>query len=144
MQSPTLPEPTTPPAAPAPSDPVRPLGPMPGTGSGSRPGGPDYASTDPTGLRYDRSDLDDTSPAGLPPGVDGWPVTGRRPASGTWTVQVKECCGAVLVGEECDCAEIARQMELAPVIVMRPFDLPRLAAEHITAAEVARRERGAA
>jgi len=122
-----------------PLPPVPPLGPIPGT---STAGGPSIA--DPTGLRYDRSDLDDTSPAGLPPGVDGWPVTGRRPASGTWTVQVKECCGAVLANEECDCAEIARQMELAPVIVLHPFNLRELAEQHVTAAEVARRERGAA
>lgn len=119
--------------------PVPPLGPIPGT---STTGGPSVA--DPTGLRYDRADLEDAAPAGLPPGVDGWAVTGRRPAAGPITVQVKPCCGAVLVGEECDCAEIARQVELAPVIVFPAFNLRRLAEQHLTAAEVARRERGAA
>ncbi|WP_328339467.1 hypothetical protein [Micromonospora sp. NBC_00421] len=52
--------------------PVRPLGPIPGTGG--RPG-PDYA--DPTGLRYDRADTVDTVPTEVPAGVDGWTVTGR-------------------------------------------------------------------
>ncbi|MFI2577731.1 hypothetical protein ACH5AJ_36660 [Streptomyces rochei] len=40
-----------------------------------RPLGPDY--TDPTGLRFDRADLADTTPASVPAGVDGWTLTGR-------------------------------------------------------------------
>ncbi|WKU07975.1 hypothetical protein [Micromonospora sp. HUAS LYJ1] len=49
--------------------PTRPLGPFPGTGGRT---GPDY-----TGLRFDRADLEDTTPAEVPAGVDGWAVTGR-------------------------------------------------------------------
>lgn len=133
--------PTQPP--PLPASPVRPLGPMPGTGSGTRPGGPDYAP-DPTGLAFDRFDVEDTAQASLPPGVTGWAIAGRRRPAEPITVQVKPCCGDVLINEECDCAEFAEQLRLAPVIVMRPFDLRRLAEEHVTAAEVDQRERGAA
>ncbi|GHJ11179.1 hypothetical protein TPA0907_55460 [Micromonospora humidisoli] len=99
---------------------------------------PDY-----TGLRFDRADIEDTTPAEVPAGVDGWAVTGRLSGESI-PVPDKPCCGAVRINEECDCAEIAEQLRRAPVIVMRPFNLRRLAAEHVTAAEVDRRERGAA
>ncbi|MCX4474845.1 hypothetical protein OOK41_31795 [Micromonospora sp. NBC_01655] len=121
--------------------PVQPLGPTPGTGSGSRPG-PDF---DATGLRYDRGDLEEQPTTGvLPTGVEGWSATGRRTSADVFTVQLKPCCGDVLLGEYCDCAEFAAGLDLAPVIVMPPFDLRRLAEQHVTAAEWDRRERGAA
>ncbi|TDC48857.1 hypothetical protein E1258_27680 [Micromonospora sp. KC207] len=121
-----------------PLPPVPPLGPIPGT---STTGGPSIA--DPTGLRYDRADLEDAAPAGLPPGVDGFAVTGRRSA-GTFTMPVKPCCGDRFINDECDCAEFAEQARCAEVVVWHRFDLRELAARHITAAELDRRERGAA
>ncbi|MCX4470495.1 hypothetical protein OOK41_09265 [Micromonospora sp. NBC_01655] len=121
--------------------PTQPLGPTPGTGSGSRTGGPDF---DAMGLRYDRGDLEEQPTVGvLPAGVAGFSVTGRARASAdVFTVQLKPCCGEVLLGEYCDCAEFAAGLDLAPVIVLPPFDLRRLAEQHVTAAEMDRRERG--
>ena len=123
-----------------PLPPVPPGGPIPGT---TTTGGPSVVA-DPTGLLYDRSDLGDTALAGLPPGVEGYALIGRRRHPATFTMPVKPCCGDRFVNDECDCAEFAEEARRAPVIVMRPFDLPALAAQHVTAAEVARRERGAA
>ncbi|MFF0823017.1 hypothetical protein ACFYUR_21870 [Micromonospora haikouensis] len=77
----------------------------------------------------------------LPPGVEGWAVDGG----------VDLLCGH-LPGEphddECAYWRMVALGELpdpiAPVVVMRPFDLRELAARHITAVEWDRRERGAA
>lgn len=83
---------------------------------------------DPTGLRYDRADLDEEPTTATPPpeGRDGWSVTGRGPAA--------------LEGD----ASQADTPALARVIVLPPFNLRELAARHITAAELDRQQRGAA
>ncbi|MCX4468754.1 hypothetical protein OOK41_00210 [Micromonospora sp. NBC_01655] len=125
-------------------------GPGPAPGAASRPYprhrlGSRPAPDDATGLRYDRGDLEEQPTTGvLPTGVEGWSATGRRTSADVFTVQLKPCCGDVLLGEYCDCAEFAAGLDLAPVIVMPPFDLRRLAEQHVTAAEWDRRERGAA
>ncbi|MEU8329844.1 hypothetical protein [Micromonospora sp. NPDC048839] len=99
------------------------------------PTGP-RTTDDPTGLRYDRGDLDEQPTTGLPAGRDGWAVTGRG-----ITVKTKACCGAVLVKERCDCRAMRRQLRRKPVIIMPAFDLRALLAQHRTAAD---QERGAA
>ncbi|WP_229401945.1 hypothetical protein [Micromonospora okii] len=109
-----------------PLPPVRPLGPIPGSGSG----GPTVA--DPTGLRYDRGDVEEEPAAcPLPAGVEGHAITGRRRPGPAITVPIKACCGEVLAGEQCDCAEMAEQIRQAPVIVQQPTTPTRaeLAAE---------------
>ncbi|WP_330438790.1 hypothetical protein OHB44_27865 [Micromonospora sp. NBC_00821] len=92
---------------------------------------------DPTGLRYDRGDIDEQpTTTGLPANRDGWAVTGRG-----ITVRTKACCGAVLVKERCDCRKVRRQIRKAPVIVMPAFNLRALREQHRTAADL---ERGVA
>lgn len=106
--------------------------------------GPD--ATDPTGLRYDRGDLDQTTTrtAG-----DGFHLTARGAAPSD------PLCGH-LPGEPHDdeCAywrgvalgEYAAPdgTYMTPVVALPPFNLRQLAEQHVTAAEVDRRERGAA
>lgn len=128
-----------------PLPPVPPGGPIPGT---STTGGPSIAA-DPTGLAFDRADLGDIVATPLPPGVEGYAVTGRGTTTGD------PLCGH-LPGEQCDdeCAywRMVALGELpdpdgvymAPVVVLHPFDLRQLAEQHVTAAEVDRYERGAA
>lgn len=94
---------------------------------------------DPTGLLFDRADLDEPATTAALREAGGWAVTGRGP----YAMQLKACCG-IGAGEVCDCVEFAGQLSSAPVMVMGPFDLRALAAQGITAAEQDRRERGAA
>ncbi|MDG4798951.1 hypothetical protein [Micromonospora sp. WMMD980] len=111
-----------------------PTNPYPGP---NPPTGPGPCVDDPTGLTFDRADLDE--PATTRTAGAGWAVTGRGP----YAMQIKDCCG-IGAGEACDCAEMTRQLHHAPVIRLAPFNLRQLAAQHITAAEQDRRERGAA
>ncbi|TDC33113.1 MULTISPECIES: hypothetical protein [unclassified Micromonospora] len=92
---------------------------------------------DPTGLYYDRNDVDEQpTTTGTPPAsVDGWAINGRAAI----TVQLKPCCGDVLVGEYCDCAEFMAGLDLAPVVPLPAFPLRELAEQHITAVEWDRR-----
>ena len=106
--------------------------------------GPDF---DPTGLRFDRGDLDQTTTrtAG-----DGWAITGRGITLGN-----DPLCGH-LPGEAHDdeCAywrgvalgeyPAPDGTFMTPVASLPPFNLRELAATHTTAAEIDRRERGAA
>lgn len=104
-------------------------------------------ANDPTGLRFDRADLDE--PASTRTAGDGWAVTGRGPTAKAYL------CGHIS-GDQCDdeCAywrgvalgEYAAPdgTFMTPVASLPPFDLHQLAEQHITAAELDRRERGAA
>lgn len=102
--------------------------------------------TDPTGLRFDRADLDE--PATTAKAGDGWAITGRDP------IVVRDLGCGHLDGEGCndECAywrgvltgDYPKPQEPAEVIVLHPFNLRQLAAQHITAAELDRRDRGAA
>lgn len=93
------------------------------------PLGPQIA--DPSGMRYDRADLDETVP--VPAGVEVIPVGTRH------TAPVKACCGTVLAGERCDCRAVRRQIRRAPVIVLRAFELRALREAGITAVDLDRR-----
>ena len=108
--------------------------------------GPDF---DPTGLRYDRGDLDQTTTATA---GDGWPVTGRGITLGN-----DPLCGHLpgeCFGTDPECAywrgvalgEYAAPdgTYMTPVVSLPPFNLRQLAAQHVTAAELDRRERGVA
>lgn len=98
------------------------------------PGGPQVA--DPSGLRYDRGDLDETVP--VPAGVEVIAVGTRHP--GLIAVPVKDCCPDLFVGEYCDCAEFAAGLSYAPVV--RPaFNLRALREAGVTAVDL---DRGAA
>ncbi len=50
-------------------------------------------------------------------------MTGRRQTprteAGPIRVPLKPCCGEVLDGEDCSCAEMAAQMASAPLVVIR-------------------------
>lgn len=100
----------------------------------------------PTGLTFDRADLDE--PATTATAGTGWAGTGRDP------IFVRDLGCGHLDGEGCDdeCAywrgvltgDYPEPEMPAEVIVLRPFNLRALAAQHITAAEQDRIERGAA
>lgn len=105
---------------------------------------------DPTGLLYDRADLDEPATTAALREAAGWAVTGRDPIAvadlgcGHLTSDCPSDAGCqywrgVLTGEypppEAYAAEVA---------ALPPFDLRALAAQGITAAEQDRRERGAA
>ncbi|WP_338044172.1 hypothetical protein [Micromonospora tulbaghiae] len=99
-------------------------------------------------MRYDRADLDDTVP--VPPGVQTIPAGTRHPA----TIPVADPLCGHLPGEphdgSCDywrgvaLGEYPAPDGMPGPVGLPPFDLRQLAAEHITAAEQDRRERGAA
>lgn len=104
---------------------------------------------DPTGLRFDRADLDEPAPTVALREAGGWAVTGRDPC-----VVADLGCGH-LPGEphdgSCDywrgvlTGEYERpETYAAQVISLPPFDLRELAAQGITAAEQDRRERAGA
>ncbi len=112
------------------------------------PGGP-HVADDPTGLRYDRGDLEE--PTTTRQSGAGWPVTGRG-------ITVPDLlCGHLPGDVHDDSCDYWRGVALgeypapdglpghtAPVIARPPFNLRELAARGITAAEQDRRERGAA
>ncbi|MFG1776646.1 hypothetical protein ACGFIG_09480 [Micromonospora sp. NPDC049048] len=96
-------------------------------------GNPTGPCVDPSGLRYDRADLDETVP--VPAGVEVIPVGTRH----RLTVPVKACCGTVLAGERCDCRTVRRQIRRAPVVVFRAYNLRALREAGITAVDLDRR-----
>lgn len=105
--------------------------------------------TDPTGLLFDRADLDEPATTAALREAAGWAVTGRDPI-----VVADLGCGH-LPGEphdgSCDYWRGVLTGEYPPpeaytaeVIPRPPFNLRDLTARRITAAEQDRRERGAA
>ncbi|MFG2059705.1 hypothetical protein ACGFI9_37405 [Micromonospora sp. NPDC048930] len=109
---------------------------------------PPTVADDPTGLTHDRGDLDETIP--VPDGVETIPVGTRH------TLTVPDLGCGHLPGECPNDAECAYwrgvltgeypppEAYMAEVISLPPFNLRELAEQHITAAELERRERGAA
>lgn len=124
--------------------PVPPTG--PGTGDGSRPG-PQY--DDPTGLRYDRADFDDTPNTPIRE-VGGWSVTGRGitvddPLCGHLPGEQHDgTCDywrGVALGEYPPADGMPGPYELPGPVARPPFDLRALREAHVTAADL---DRGAA
>ena len=122
----------------------QPMGPTyPGPNPPTLPG---PSVVDPTGLTFDRADLDE--PATAHTAGWAWAVTGRDP------IVVRDLGCGHIAGDQCDdeCAywrgvatgEYPAPETYAEVITLPAFDLRRLREQHITAAELDRRERGAA
>ena len=102
---------------------------------------------DPTGLTYDRADLDE--PTTTRHAGDGWAINGRAiaiddPLCGHLPGEAHddECAywRGVALGEY----PAPDGTFMTPVVSLPPFNLRQLAEQHTTAAEQDRRERGAA